>query len=42
VLCSAAVITGITALVWFAGVLGAAGLGVVSLGLLAPLLLPLP
>ena len=42
VLCSAAVITGITALVWFAGVLGAAGLGVLSLGLFAPLVLPLP
>lgn len=42
VLCSAAVITGITALVWFAGVLGAAGVGVMCLGLFAPLLLPLP
>jgi len=42
VLCSAAVITGISALVWFAGVLGAAGLGVLSLGFFAPLLLPLP
>ena len=42
VLCSAAVITGIVALVWFAGVLGAAGLAVLSLGLYAPHLLPLP
>jgi Domain of unknown function (DUF4337) len=42
VLCSAAVITGIIALVWFAGLLGVAGLGVLSLGLFAPHLLPLP
>jgi hypothetical protein len=42
VLCSAAVITGIIALVWFAGLLGVAGLGVLSLGLWAPHLLPLP
>jgi hypothetical protein len=42
VLCSAAVITGIVALVWFAGVLGAAGLGVLALGLYAPHLLHLP
>ena len=42
VLCSAAVITGIVALVWFAGLLGVAGLGVLALGLFAPHLLPLP
>jgi hypothetical protein len=42
VLCSAAVITGIMALVWFAGVLGIAGLAVLSLGLFAPNFLPLP
>ncbi len=42
VLCSAAVITSIIALVWFAGLLGVAGLGVLSLGLFAPHLLPLP
>lgn len=42
VLCSAAVITGIVALVWFAGLLGVAGLGALSLGLFAPHLLPLP
>lgn len=42
VLCSAAVITSIIALVWFAGLLGIAGLGVLSLGLFAPHLLPLP
>jgi len=42
VLCSAAVITGIIALVWFAGLLGAAGLAVLSLGVYAPHLLPLP
>jgi len=42
VLCSAAVITGIVALVWFAGLLGVAGLAVLSLGLFAPHLLPLP
>jgi ABC-type nickel/cobalt efflux system permease component RcnA len=42
VLCSAAVITGIMALVWFAGALGAAGLAILSLGLFAPHILPLP
>jgi ABC-type nickel/cobalt efflux system permease component RcnA len=42
VLCSAAVITGIFALVWFAGLLGAAGVAVLSLGLFAPHLIPLP
>jgi len=42
VLCSAAVITGITALVWFAGALGIAGSAVLSLGLFAPNVLPLP
>jgi len=42
VLCSAAVITGIIALVWLAGLLGVAGLAVLSLGLFAPHLLPLP
>jgi hypothetical protein len=42
VLASAAVITSIIALAWFAGLLGAAGLGVLSLGLFAPHLLPLP
>jgi Domain of unknown function (DUF4337) len=42
VLCSAAVITGMIALVWFAGLLGAAGLGVLALGLFAPHLIPLP
>jgi len=36
VLCSAAVITGIIALVWFAGALGAAGVAITALGLLAP------
>lgn len=41
VLCSAAVITGIIALVWFAGLLGVAGLAVVALGLFAPHLIPL-
>jgi len=39
VLCSAAVITGIVALVWFAGLLGAAGLAVILLGVFAPHLL---
>ncbi len=39
VLCSAAVITGIVALVWFAGLLGAAGLAVMLLGVFAPHLL---
>jgi ABC-type nickel/cobalt efflux system permease component RcnA len=42
VLCSAAVITGIVALVWFAGLLGAAGLAVLALGLFMPHLVPLP
>jgi len=42
VLCSAAVITGIVALVWFAGVLGLAGIGVLALGLFIPHFLPLP
>jgi ABC-type nickel/cobalt efflux system permease component RcnA len=42
VLCSAAVITGIVALVWFAGLLGVAGVAVLSLGLFAPHLVPLP
>jgi ABC-type nickel/cobalt efflux system permease component RcnA len=42
VLCSAAVITGIFALVWFAGILGAAGVAVLSFGLFAPHLIPLP
>jgi hypothetical protein len=42
VLCSAAVITGIMALVWFAGALGAAGLAILSLGLFAPHILPRP
>jgi ABC-type nickel/cobalt efflux system permease component RcnA len=42
VLCSAAVITGIFALVWFAGVLGVAGVGILALGLYAPHLIPLP
>jgi Domain of unknown function (DUF4337) len=42
VLCSAAVITGIIALVWFAGALGALGLAVLSLGVFAPYILPLP
>jgi len=36
VLCSAAVITGIVALVWFAGLLGAAGLAGMLLGAFAP------
>ncbi len=39
VLCSAAVITGIVALVWFAGLLGVAGLAVMLLGVFAPHLL---
>jgi hypothetical protein len=42
VLSSAAVITGIAALVWFAGLLGAAGIAVLCFGLFAPLLIPLP
>ncbi len=41
VLASAAVITGIIALAWFAGVLGVAGLAVLALGLFAPHALPL-
>ncbi len=36
VLASAAVITGIMALAWFAGLLGAAGLALLALGLFAP------
>jgi ABC-type nickel/cobalt efflux system permease component RcnA len=42
VLCSAAVITGIFALVWFAGLLGAAGVAILSFGLFAPHFIPLP
>ena len=42
VLCSAAVITGIIALVWFAGLLGVLGAAVLSLGVYAPHFLPLP
>lgn len=42
VLCSAAVITGIFALVWFAGLLGAAGVAVLALGIYAPHMLTLP
>jgi hypothetical protein len=42
VLSSAAVITGMVALAWFAGLLGVAGLGILSLGLYAPHLIPLP
>jgi ABC-type nickel/cobalt efflux system permease component RcnA len=42
VLCSAAVITGMISLAWFAGLLGAAGLGVLSLGLFAPHLIHFP
>ncbi len=42
VLASAAVITGIIALAWLSGLLGVVGIGVLSLGLLAPHLLPLP
>ena len=42
VLCSAAVITGIMALVWLAGGLGAVGLAVLALGFFAPHILPLP
>ena len=42
VLASAAVITGMIALAWFAGLLGVAGLGVLSLGLFAPHLIHLP
>jgi Domain of unknown function (DUF4337) len=42
VLSSAAVITGIAALVWFAGLLGAVGIAVLCFGLFAPLLIPLP
>lgn len=41
VLCSAAVITGIFALVWLAGLLGVAGLAVLALGLFAPQLIVL-
>jgi hypothetical protein len=42
VLASAAVITGMILLAWFAGLLGVAGLGVLSLGLFVPHLLHLP
>ena len=42
VLASAAVITSMIALAWFAGLLGVAGLGVLALGLFAPHMLPLP
>ena len=42
VLCSAAVITGIVALVWFAGLLGIVGVAITGLGLYAPHLIPLP
>jgi Domain of unknown function (DUF4337) len=42
VLASAAVITSMIALAWFAGLLGIAGVGVLSLGLFAPHWLPLP
>ncbi len=42
VLASAAVITGMIALAWFAGLLGVAGLAVLALGLWAPLIVPLP
>ena len=42
VLASAAVITGMISLAWFAGLLGVAGLGVLSLGLFAPHLIHLP
>ncbi len=42
VLCSAAVITGIFVLVWFAGLLGALGLATLVLGIFAPHLVHLP
>ncbi len=42
VLASGAVITSMMALAWFSGLLGVAGLGVLSFGLFAPHLLPLP
>ncbi|MGH6672426.1 MAG: DUF4337 domain-containing protein [Xanthobacteraceae bacterium] len=41
VLASAAVITGMMALAWFAGVLGAIGVVLVALGVFAPLAVPL-
>jgi hypothetical protein len=41
VLASAAVITGMIALAWFAGLLGVAGLAVLALGLFAPYAVPL-
>jgi len=41
VLASAAVITGMIALAWFAGALGVAGLALLALGLFAPLAVPL-
>ena len=40
VLASAAVITGMVGLVWLAGLLGAVGLGLLALGLLAPHAVP--
>jgi hypothetical protein len=42
VLCSAAVITGMVMLVWFAGLLGVAGLALTVLGLVAPEAVHLP
>jgi len=42
VLCSAAVVTGIFALVWFAGLLGVLGLATLALGVFAPHLVHLP
>jgi len=42
VLASAAVITGMIALAWFAGLLGVAGLAVLALGLFAPHIVALP
>ncbi|HYA07927.1 MAG TPA: DUF4337 domain-containing protein [Xanthobacteraceae bacterium] len=41
VLASAAVITGMAALVWFGGALGVAGLALLALGLLAPQAVPM-
>ncbi|MDE2372928.1 MAG: DUF4337 domain-containing protein [Hyphomicrobiales bacterium] len=42
VLASAAVITGMMALAWLSGLLGVVGLGVLSLGVFVPHLLPFP
>ncbi len=42
VLASASVITGMIALAWLSGLLGVLGIGVLSLGLFVPNLLPLP